>query len=33
MKVAEWPEEPGNLGGEVTDKTFTVNLTIGYKLK
>jgi len=31
-KVADWPAQPGNLGGEVNDKTMTLNLIIGYKL-
>ena len=32
-KLAEWPAEPGNLGGEVRTKTFTINLMIGYIIK
>lgn len=31
-KVAEWPAETGNLGGEVSDQTFTINLVVGYRL-
>lgn len=31
IKVAEWTIETGN-GGEVTVNTFTINLTIGYRL-
>ena len=31
-KVADWPAQPGNLGGKVNDRTTTLNLTIGYKL-
>lgn len=31
-KVADWPSETGNIGGTVTDKTMSINLSIGYKL-
>jgi len=32
-KVADWPTQNTGTGGEVTVNTFTINLTIGYKLK
>ncbi len=32
-KVADWTIENTGNGGEVTVKTFTINLTIGYRLK
>lgn len=32
-KVADWTNESNGVKGEVTVNTFTVNLTIGYKLK
>ncbi len=32
-KVADWPAEPGNLGGEINDNMFSINLAIGYKLQ
>jgi hypothetical protein len=31
-KIAEWQAQPGNLGGQITDKTILISLTIGYKL-
>jgi opacity protein-like surface antigen len=33
IKIGDWPAKNGNLGGKVIDKTLTLNLTIGYKLK
>ena len=32
-KIADWTIAQSSRGGEVTVKTFTINLTIGYKLK
>ena len=32
-KVADWENVPYTQNGEVKDNTFTINLTIGYKLK
>ena len=31
-KIAEWPVETGNIGGEISDNTFIINLILGYKL-
>ncbi|MDY0198585.1 MAG: outer membrane beta-barrel protein [Tenuifilaceae bacterium] len=31
-KVADWPLQTENLGGEINDRTITLNLTIGYRL-
>lgn len=31
-KVADWPLQTGNLGGEINDRTITLNLIIGYRL-
>lgn len=32
MKIAKWEASENNTGGEVTDRTFTINFTIGYRL-
>ncbi len=32
-KIADWPAQTGNLGGQIKDRTMLINLTIGYKLK
>ncbi|MCD4665529.1 MAG: outer membrane beta-barrel protein, partial [Bacteroidales bacterium] len=32
-KIAEWPAEPENLGGEISDKTIIINLIVGYIIK
>jgi hypothetical protein len=32
-QIAEWPVAIGNLGGKINDNTYTINLSIGYKLK
>jgi hypothetical protein len=32
-KVAEWAAESHRIGGHISVNTFTINLTIGYKLK
>jgi len=32
-KVADWNSEQTGIGGEVNVNTFTINLTLGYKLK
>lgn len=31
-KIADWPAVIPNLGGTIADKTFTLNLSLGYKL-
>jgi len=31
-KIAEWKVETSNISGQITDNTFTINMTIGYKL-
>jgi len=32
-KVADWPAETNRLSGSVSDRTFTTNFTIGYRIK
>lgn len=33
IKVGDWSAETGNIGGEISDNTISINLTIGYKLR
>jgi hypothetical protein len=33
MKIAEWAAENNKMKGEISGKTFTINLMVGYKLK
>jgi len=32
-KIAEWAQESNRIAGEISFKTFTINLTVGYRLK
>jgi len=32
-KIAEWAQESNRFAGEISVKTFTINLTVGYRLK
>jgi hypothetical protein len=32
-KIADWPVQANNVGGRITNYTFTSNLSIGYKLR
>lgn len=32
-QIAEWSAATDNLGGKINDNTYTINLSIGYKLK